>query len=137
MERKTAYAMSTIVAVMLAGASTCTLAAPGEDPVQINSRVSYLQLPTGPRAVSASIQHRTGMPDDAKAKIAHYVAKAYSADTSGISTEKDVVSSVQTNSKGGGITCVQSLQPTTAGPRGGMGKDQVVVIRGDLVNICN
>ncbi len=136
MERKPAYAMSILVAVMLAGASTSTLAAPGEDPVLINSRVSYLQMPTGPRAVSTSIQHRTGMPDDAKAKIAHYVAKAFSADTSGISTEKDVVSSVQTNSKGG-VTCVQSVQPTTAGPRGGMSKDQVVVIRGDLVNICN
>jgi hypothetical protein len=75
------------------------------------------------------------MPDDAKAKIAHYVARSYSADTGNVKTNKDVVSSVQTNSMGA-TTCVQSIQPSAPQPGGGMGQDQVVVIRGDLVNIC-
>ena len=137
MQRNPAYVMGTLIAVMLAAAPICALAAPGEDPVQINARVSYLQLPTAPRSASTAIQHSNGMPDDAKAKIAHYVAKAYSADTSGIKTEKDVVSSVRTNSMGG-VTCVQSVQPTAASSqRGGASDSQVVVVRGDLVNICN
>ena len=135
MKRKSASAMFKLIAGMLASASTCALAAPGEDPVQINGRVSYLQMPTAPRSVSSSIVYKTGMPDDAKAKIAHYVAKSYSANTGNVKTNKDVVSSVQTNSAGG-VSCVQSIQPTAPGSGGMMGEDQVVVIRGDLVNIC-
>ena len=135
MKRKSASAMFKLIAVMLASASTCALAAPGEDPVQINGRVSYLQMPTAPRSVSSSIVYKTGMPDDAKAKIAHYVAKSFSANTGNVKTNKDVVSSVQTNGMGG-VSCVQSIQPTTPGSGGMMGEDQVVVIRGDLVNIC-
>ena len=135
MKRQSASAMVKLIAVMLASASTCALAAPGEDPVQINGRVSYLQMPTAPRSVSSSIVYKTGMPDDAKAKIAHYVAKSYSANTGNVKTNKDVVSSVQTNSAGG-VSCVQSIQPTAPSSGGMMGEDQVVVIRGDLVNIC-
>ena len=135
MKRKSASAMGKLIVVMLAGATTCALAAPGEDPVHINGKVSYLQMPTAPRSLSSGIVYKTGMPDDAKAKIAQYVAKSYSADTGNVKTNKDVVSSVQTNSMGGN-TCVQTLQPTTTAGRGAMGQDQVVVIRGDLVNIC-
>ncbi len=136
MEHTASSTMGKLVAVMLASACTCALAAPGEDPVQINAKVSYLQMPTGPRAGSADIRHRSGMPEDVRAKMARYTAQAYSSDTTGISTEKDVVSSVRTNSMGA-TTCVQSVQP--AAPvkgGGGKGQDQVVVIRGDLINIC-
>lgn len=136
MKRESASAMGKLIVVMLAGASTCALAAPGEDPVHINGKVSYLQMPTAPRSLSSGIVYKTGMPDDAKAKIAHYVAKSFSANTDGIKTEKDVVSSVQTNSMGG-VTCVQTVQPSAPGAGTTMGQDQVVVIRGDLVNICN
>ena len=136
MKRKSASAMGKLIVVMLAGATTCALAAPGEDPVHINGKVSYLQMPTAPRSLSSGIVYKTGMPDDAKAKIAHYVAKSFSANTTGILTEKDVVSSVQTNSLGG-VTCVQTVQSSAPGAGATMGQDQVVVIRGDLVNICN
>lgn len=135
MKRISTGAMAKLIVVTLAGAAACAYAAPGEDPVQITGKVSYLQLPTAPRSVSSSIVYRTGMPDDAKAKIAHYVAKSFSANTDGIKTEKDVVSSVQTNSMGG-VTCVQTVQPSAPGAGASMGEDQVVVIRGDLVNIC-
>ncbi len=135
MKRKSASAMGKLIVAMLAGAATCALAAPGEDPVHITGKVSYLQMPTAPRSISSGIVYKTGMPDDAKAKIAHYVAKSFSANTEGIQTEKDVVSSVQTNSMGG-VTCVQTLQPSAPSPGAPMGEDQVVVIRGDLVNIC-
>lgn len=136
MKRKSTGAMGKLIVVMLAGATTCAQAAPGEDPVHINGKVSYLQMPTAPRSLSSGIVYKTGMPDDAKAKIAHYVAKSFSANTDGIKTEKDVVSSVQTNSLGG-VTCVQTVQPSAPGAGATMGQDQVVVIRGDLVNICN
>ena len=36
----------------------------------INGKVSYLQMPTAPRSLSSGIVYKTGMPDDAKAKIA-------------------------------------------------------------------
>ena len=140
MKSKSASAMGKLIVVMLGGAATCALAAPGEDPVHINAQVRYLQMPTAPRFISSGIVYKTGMPDDAKAKIAHYVAKSFSANTTGILTEKDVVSSVQTNSLGG-VTCVQTVQPgapsAPSAPGATMGQDQVVVIRGDLVNICN
>ncbi len=135
MKRHTACALCVFTTVMLASTQGFAQGAPGEDPVQISGKVSYLQMPTAPRTASGSIVYRTGMPDDAKAKIAQYVAKSYSADTGNVKTNKDVVSSVQTNSMGG-TTCVQTLQPTTTAGRGAMGQDQVVVIRGDLVNIC-
>jgi len=135
MKRNSTSAMGKLIVAMLAGAATWALAAPGEDPVHITGKVSYLQMPTAPRSISSGIVYKTGMPDDAKAKIAHYVAKSFSANTEGIQTEKDVVSSVQTNSMGG-VTCVQTLQPSTPSPGAPMGEDQVVVIRGDLVNIC-
>lgn len=137
MKSKSASAMGKLIVVILGGAATCALTAPGEDPVHINAQVRYLQMPTAPRFISSGIVYKTGMPDDAKAKIAHYVAKSFSANTTGILTEKDVVSSVQTNSLGG-VTCVQTVQPgAPSAPGATMGQDQVVVIRGDLVNICN
>ena len=136
MKRKFPSAMGKLAVVILAGATVCAMAAPGEDPVQISGRVSYLQMPTAPRSLSGNIVYKTGMPDEAKAKIAHYVAKSFSADTTGILTGKDVVSSVQTNSLGG-VTCVQTVQSSAPGGGATMGQDQVVVIRGDLVNICN
>lgn len=137
MKREQAHAMAPFIAIMLASACSCALAAPGEDPAQIIGRVSYPQMPTAPRPGSTPIIHKTGMPEDAKAKIAHYIARAYAPTTegSGVKTEKDVVSSVRTNSMGG-VTCVQSVQSTPTGSSGRMGEDQVVVIRGDLVNIC-
>ena len=135
MKRQTARAICVLTTALLASSFGYAQGAPGEDPVHIGSRVSYLQMPTAPRSVSSGIVYRTGMPDDAKAKIAHYVARSYSADTGNVKTNKDVVSSVQTNSMGG-TTCVQTVQPTAQGSSRTMGQDQVVVIRGDLVNIC-
>lgn len=135
MKRQTTSAICVFITSMLCSTLGHAQSAPGEDPVHIKGKVSYLQMPTAPRSVSNSIVYRTGMPDDAKAKIAHYVAKAYSANTDNVKTNKDVVSSVQTNSMGG-TTCVQTVQPTAQGSSRTMGQDQVVVIRGDLVNIC-
>lgn len=126
------------------GACLCSMpslvvwAAPGEDPVTITGRVTYLQLPTSPLARSGNLEYRKDMPDDMAAKVSRYTAKAYTPNTGDIKTEKDVVQSVQTN--GTQTTCYQSVGSVSAASGQGVkttGKDQVVVLRGDLINICN
>lgn len=107
-------------------------AAPGEDPVTLNGRVSYLQIPTARPAKSSDILHKNDIPDNAKAKIARYIANSYTPEKESVYTEKDVVSTVQTS--GTKTTCVQTLAPTS--PNGKSPSEQVVVIRGDLVNLC-
>lgn len=109
-------------------------AAPGEDPVTISGRVTYLQLPTAAATRSTSIQYQQQMPDDAAAKISRYTAKAFSGNLGQIKTEKDVVQFVQT--KGNQTTCYQSIGSTT-GPNTGANNEQIVVLRGDVINICN
>ena len=114
-------------------------AAPGEDPVVIQGRVSYLQLPTAAPARSGDINYRRDVPDDMQAKVARYTAKAYSSYDTNVKTDRDVVQSVKTN--GLQTTCTQSVGSVTA-PAGAGGvklgnNDQIVVLRGDLVNICN
>lgn len=127
------YRMSACAAVILSVMAIPIHAAPGEDPVVIGNRVQYLQLPTQAPARSTSITYnRGGLPDDMQAKIARYSAQAYTPTPSGISTEKDVVQSVRTN--GTQTTCTQGVASgASTSPSG----DQVVVIRGDLINICN
>jgi len=100
--------------------------------VTLVGKVSYLQLPTARPAKSSDITHRNDLPDGSKAKIARYMAKSYGPSAGDMLTEKNVVSSVQTNA--GRTTCVQTLAPGSGNPN--TRSDQVVVIRGDLVNIC-
>ncbi|MFT4196200.1 hypothetical protein [Ottowia sp.] len=133
---KTTFTRGATLALGLSLVALGAWAAPGEDPVNITGRVSYLQLPTAPSAKSTDITYRKDLPDDMQAKIARYTAKAYSADIGDIQTEKDVVQSVQTQA--GKVTCVQSVGSVTAPSTGvSMGSNQqVVVLRGDLVNLC-
>ncbi len=130
MKSRTLEVLSLVAGLAFAGLAP---AAPGEDPVIVNSRVNYLQLPTPRPAGSSALVQRRDLPDGSKAKIARYIAKSYAPEAGGIQTEKDVVSSVRTN--GTRTSCVQSLAPSAGGQQ--PGSDQVVVIRGDLVNICN
>ena len=127
-------AMALLAALMASAAQ----AAPGEDPVTISNRVSYLQLPTAPMTRSGSIDYRRDIADDIAAKASRYTAKAYSAETGGVKTEKDVVQSVRTN--GTQTICTQSVGSVSAPAGGGIRastNEQVVVLRGDLINICN
>lgn len=125
-------------AVLWILAPLTALTAPGEDPVTISARVTYLQLPTSPLARSGNLEYRKDMPDEMAAKVSRYTAKAYTPNTGDIKTEKDVVQSVQTN--GTQTTCYQSIGSVSAANSQGIkttGKDQVVVLRGDVINICN
>ena len=122
---------SALIAALI---SVASWAAPGEDPVAITGRVTYLQMPTAVATRSTSIQYVQTMPDDAAAKVSRYTAKAYSANLGQVKTEKDVVQSVQTN--GAQTTCYQSIGSVSA-PKGLTNNEQVVVLRGDVINICN
>ncbi len=74
------------------------------------------------------------------ARIAKFQAKAYSIDTAGIYTDSDV--KITTITDGFRKTCIQDVGSTvtaasnSAGKFGVMPQDQIVVLKGDLVNIC-
>ena len=120
------------------GAAVPAWSAPGEDPVVLEKKVNVQMqpLPSAPR--SDYINYNNGMPAWQQARLSRYVAKAFSGDTTGILTEKDVVNAVET--KGSKVVCSQSVgsnvAAANAGATGKPGGDQVVVLRGDLVNIC-
>jgi len=110
--------------------------APGEDPVVINKKISPIMLPNGSAPRSGYINPSTDMPAWQKARIARYEAKAFSADPGDILTNKDVVSTA--TSDGFKTTCTQTIGSNLATTTpAGSPKDQIVVLRGDLVNICN
>lgn len=113
--------------------------APGEDPVVLERKVFVQGLPTAAAARSGYMSPSSDMPAWQKAKVARYEAKAFSGDTTGILTDKDVINTA--TSDGFKTTCTQTIGalPTTTTTVGANGKttQQVVVLRGDLVNICN
>ncbi len=133
------------ILVLLFSVGSCTVAiaqsAPGEDPISLQNRVSIQMLPLGGAPKSTSINFSTDIPEWQKARISRYEAKAFSGNKGDILTEKDVVNTA--TSDGFKTTCTQSIGSTaapTAGITTGAGvkpTQQVVVLRGDLVNICN
>ena len=114
--------------------------APGEDPVHLNEKVVVNMLPLNNTMRSTPLQNSTGVPAWMDARIARYEAKAYSIDTTGIFTDKDVKTTTITD--GFRKTCIQDVGSTiaaasnSAGKFGAMPQDQIVVLKGDLVNIC-
>ena len=127
------------VALALLAAGSIAQTAPGMDTVTISKPVTYLQVPTARVAPSGDIHYDQTLPDNLSAKVARYTAKAYSSYDTNVKTDRDVVQSVKTN--GLQTTCTQSVGSVTA-PAGANGltmnsQDQIVVLRGDLVNICN
>jgi hypothetical protein len=112
---------------------------PGEDPVTLNQKVMREMLPLNPVTPAATQSTSQEIPSWLEAKVARLVAKAYSADTSGIQTDENVVTTMTTN--GLQKICTQDLASNTAaaagtGRYGPKTDPQIVVLRGDLVNIC-
>lgn len=112
---------------------------PGEDPVTLNQKVMREMLPLNPIAPSAAQNNNQEMPSWMEAKLARLLAKAYSAETAGIQTDANIVNTVATD--GLRKVCIQDLASTTAsaaaaGRYGPKTDPQIVVLRGDLVNIC-
>ncbi|AVP57742.1 hypothetical protein [Pulveribacter suum] len=135
--RGTAMALACLLVV----ASQTASAAPGEDPIALEKKVNVQMQPLPTAARSSYIYYEQGIPAWQQARITRYVAKAFSSDTTGIYTEKDVVHAVDT--KGSQVVCSQSVGSNVAAAGSAKGSpgvkttgDQVVVLRGDLVNIC-
>ncbi len=135
----------TIVRTMLlagAAAGSVVLAqnAPGEDPVILSKKVAIQMSPTGNRASSTPLEQTSDMPAWMKAKVARFEAKSNANQTAGMQTDADVTR--QTASDGFKKTCIQEVGSNTADTgagttgRGTGNGQQIVVLRGDLINIC-
>ncbi|WP_157572109.1 hypothetical protein [Hydrogenophaga taeniospiralis] len=116
--------------------------APGEDTIVLKGPVKYAAMPTAPQQRSGGMDGPTDLPAWMRARVTRYVAKAYglSGESDTIYTDEDVVTTVQTD--GFKKTCVQEVGSNTQaadalGTRYGPDtREQVVVLRGDLVNVC-
>ena len=117
----------------------CAQTRPGEDPVTLTKRVSTMQLPDGGVAKSKPLDSAE-MPASLRAKVARFEAKSKSGETNGFSSDKDVTR--ETSSDGFKKTCIQDVGSNTAagakqpGRPGQANNQQIVVLRGDLINIC-
>lgn len=114
--------------------------APGEDPVVLRQHVTYNMLPLNNAMRSTVMTNSQEIPGWVQAKLARFQAKAFSADTTGIITDESVVTSAA--NQGLRKVCTQEVGSSsstgaTSGRYGPQNDPQVVVLRGDLVNICN
>lgn len=113
--------------------------APGEDPVMLQARVNYNMLPLNNAMKSSVMMPEIQTPSWMQAKLARLQAKAYGADTAGVLTDEDVTTSQSTVAMR--KTCVQEVGSAaqsgiSSGRYGPKNEPQVVVLRGDLVNVC-
>lgn len=129
------------LAVLFMAGSAWAQNAPGEDPVILTKRISVQMAPIGAARASSPLESMNNMPAWMKAKVARYEAKANSDQSNGISTDEDATRSA--SSDGFKKTCIQEVGSTTAatpapGTRGNTlsSNQQIVVLKGDLVNIC-
>lgn len=136
------FALALVVALTIGGwTGNQAHAAPGEDPLVLSGPVQFVSAPGARLQPSGNLDGSKELPSWMKAKMARYSAKAFSmtADDGTIYTDNDVINTAQTT--GFKTTCVQEVGSVSSdaalGSRYGPGqRDQVVVLRGDLVNIC-
>ncbi len=135
--------------LMAAVLTSCSLShaqnAPGEDPLALSNQVSYNMMPLNNQRQSGNMDQSSEIPSWLRAKISRYQAKAFAAKTDDIATDADVTTTEITN--GARKTCIQEVGTSTQAASIGSGQgfnrygpkpdEQVVVLRGDLVNICN
>ena len=127
-----------VVALNVSFAPASAQNAPGEDPVILTKRIGLQMQLDGGAARSRPLDNAE-MPASMRAKVARFEAKANTGTAPGIFTDADV--SRETTSDGFQKTCIQEVgSSTTAGSFGGRliggNNQQVVVLKGDLVNIC-
>lgn len=131
------------LAMSILGLCSSAQAAPGEDTIILSGKVSYATMPLPRPSASTQLDPATPIPAWMQARISRYTAKAYSAsaEDGSIYTDSDVVTTVQ--SEGLRKTCVQEVGSNTTATGSTLGnrygpkaQEQVVVLRGDLVNLC-
>jgi hypothetical protein len=117
--------------------------APGEDEIQLKGPVKFAVSPGAQQATSGDMDGPTDIPAWMRARITRFTAKAFSitAEDGSIYTDKDVTTTTQVD--GLRKTCIQEVGTNTVAADGALGtrygpqtRDQVVVLRGDLVNVC-
>lgn len=112
--------------------------APGQDTITITKAPASQGGGGAPERTGKGLGERQDMPIALKAKIARYTAVAsYKAESliDSLNIEQQV------ESAGFNKTCIQDVASNTssntgAGRFGPRAQDQVVVLRGDMVNIC-
>ncbi len=113
--------------------------APGEDPMVLNQKIqrNMVPLPTGAPSAPAPLRELPAWMD---AKLARFQAKAFATDSTGVLTDEDVIT--RTGQEGVRKVCTQEIASNSAGSSSAFNRygpkadAQVVVLRGDLVNIC-
>lgn len=128
---------------MMAMSGFSAMAAPGEDTIILKGPITYASTPMPESVKSDQTHQNTDIPAWMRARITRFTAKAYSAtaEDGTIYTDSDVVTTVQ--SEGFRKTCVQEVGSNTVAAGDALGtrygpkaQEQVVVLRGDLVNVC-
>ncbi|EWS64830.1 hypothetical protein Y695_01925 [Hydrogenophaga sp. T4] len=116
--------------------------APGEDTIQLNGPVKYVAMPGAPRQQSAGMDGPTDIPAWMRARINRYVAKAFSATARWIHLHRQRCGDdgpdrrLAKNLRSGSRIQHRSRWRQLGSRYGPQAQDQVVVLRGDLVNVC-
>ena len=142
MDTRFSYWAAFLALCALAFSAPAWSQAPGEDPVVLTKKISVQMQPLGAGATSTGLDNVNSMPSWLRARIARYEAKAMSSDTQDVLTNNDAVTTA--NAEGMQKTCVQEVGSNTVAGGNATGSSkygpgqapQVVVLRGDLVNIC-
>lgn len=125
---------------LMQGAICLAQPAPGEDPLPVGQKIQRTMVPLN-LGMSSQQPAFQEIPAWMDAKLARFQAKAFAADTSGISTDENVVTRYAQD--GLRKVCTQNIASNSAinsstpfnryGPKP---DSQIVVLRRDLINIC-
>ena len=135
------FKLSAVISIQCIFAGLCLAqGVPGEDPVELNHKIQRNMLPLNAPTPPSQASH-VEIPAWMEAKLARFQAKAFSSDTTGILTDQNVVNTVAQD--GLRKVCSQEIGSQTSNSNAGAfnrygpkSEAQIVVLRGDLVNIC-
>jgi hypothetical protein len=142
-QKQLAFITQSIVVIALIytlSPSAFAQSGPGDDPINAGKVAKNEMRPGAPVQTSGSLDPLFGMPGWLKARVSRYEARAFSDDgADNIVSDNDAV----TNASAQGLrkVCVQEVGTSQTsssgfGKYGPKGSPQVVVLKGDLVNVC-
>lgn len=115
--------------------------APGEDPIAVSAPPRMLGGGGGQSsAPSGGLEGNPFGPAHVRAKLARYEARAFAQDAEDkLTTDNDTNNLLQ--AQGARKTCVQEIGSNVTAPQtfnryGPKAQEQIVVLRGDAVNVC-
>lgn len=133
------FGLFCFLANMIFQSSIFAQSAPGEDPITLLKQTKLDARPTAPGQQSTGLDPLFGLPGWLHARVSRYEARAYSDIAGNILTENDAVTTA--SAQGLKKVCIQEVGSTSSestgfGKYGPKGAPQIVVLKGDLVNIC-